>query len=61
MNGVEATILLRKFMKNDDIPIIGCTAFSSKNQVEECLNSGMNEVIIKPIPFKKIVEISKKY
>ena len=36
------------------IPIIGCTAFSSKNQIEECIRSGMSEVIIKPITFTKI-------
>ena len=34
MNGIEATTQLKEFMKTDDIPtipIIGCTAFSSKN------------------------------
>ena len=43
------------------IPIIGCTAFSSKKQIEECISSGMSEVVIKPITFTKVKILLEKW
>ena len=36
------------------IPIIACTAFSSKNDIENCFSSGMQDFVAKPIAFDKI-------
>lgn len=47
MSGIDATRLIRKRISNN-IPIIGLSASALANEVNECLNAGMNEYIIKP-------------
>ena len=44
-----------------EIPIIACTAFSSKNDIENCFQSGMKDFVSKPISFDKIIMIMKKF
>jgi len=64
MSGYEATRELTKRMKDEiipEIPIVGCTAFSAKDKIEECLSCGMREVIHKPVIKKKLLRILGKY
>ena len=64
MDGFEASRILRKMMQTGEIPtvpIIGCTAFTDKKKLEECLASGMDTVISKPVSLNKIKEIVEKY
>ena len=64
MDGFEATRMLTKKMISGDIqmiPIIGCTAFSGQDKIDECIKSGMREVISKPIMKDKVVEVLNKY
>jgi len=64
MNGYEASFHLTQKMQEGeipDIPIIGCTAFSAKDRIEECLNCGMKEVVNKPVMMKRLKEVFSKY
>lgn len=38
-------------------PIIGLTAFNSKNDIELCVNSGMNSVLTKPLRIEELFDI----
>ncbi|CAD8181693.1 unnamed protein product [Paramecium octaurelia] len=60
MNGLQATKQLRQMMDQHQIPqihIIGLTAFNSKNDILMCLNSGMSDVLTKPLIIKDLFEI----
>ena len=63
MNGIEATISIRnmedEYFKN--IPIIGLTANAIPQQIRECINSGMNDCITKPINADELVNKISKY
>ncbi|MBK9272082.1 MAG: response regulator [Saprospiraceae bacterium] len=51
MDGIMATKLIRKDhrQKAQSIPIIGLTANAISQQITECLDSGMNDTVTKPI------------
>lgn len=52
MNGYDATRNIRKFereMKIPRIPIIGVTAYAMSGDRKRCLDSGMDEFVVKPI------------
>ncbi|WP_300667245.1 ATP-binding protein [Desulfoluna sp.] len=54
MDGLEATRAIRCGETCPQIPIIGLTASAGKQDVKECLNAGMNDVITKPIDFERL-------
>ena len=44
MNGVEATIEICSLIQEynlGEIPIVGCSAFEAKDDIERCRNAGM--------------------
>ncbi len=47
MNGLDATMEIRKF--NKDIPIIAVTAHAQSGDYQKCLDAGCNEYIPKPL------------
>jgi len=59
MGGIEATKKIREF--NQKIPIIAMTANAMQEDKEECLNAGMNDYISKPIDFKLLKVLLKKW
>ena len=64
MNGRETTIEIIKMIENNEIsnvPIIGCTAFTTKNEILDCLNAGMKDVIFKPVSKNSISNILNEY
>ena len=64
MNGYEATKALVSMMKNNEIPevpIIGCTAFNSKERIESCYEAGMKDVINKPLSKMKLERVFKSF
>ena len=65
MNGVQSTIQIRQiekeYMKDTEIPIIAVTAHDSKNDKDECLNAGMQNFESKPIDFRTVKRIIKRY
>lgn len=61
MDGNDATMKIRKFEKstNKHIPIIGLTAGALKEEMDKCLQSGMDIFLSKPIDsekFKRTIE-----
>jgi len=73
MDGYEATRIIRKFeadrkktLKNaeiypQDVPIIAMTANVFREDVERCLEAGMNGHISKPIDLDEMLKMLKKY
>jgi len=64
MGGLEASQILTRQMEKGEIgfiPIIGCTGYDARESYEECRESGMTDVISKPVSKKKLKEILAKY
>ena len=63
MDGVAAAKNIRKLDRPDAkaIPVIAMTANAFKEDVEKCINAGMNEHLTKPINLKKLLETLTKF
>lgn len=64
MDGVETATEINILIQNHqvkEIPIIGCTAFTSKDEIKSCLNAGMKDVIFKPLNRNTIGSILKEW
>ena len=63
MDGFQATKAIRgmNLSKAKDIPIIAMTANAFKEDVDNCLNCGMNDHIAKPIDEKIVIDTIIKY
>lgn len=63
MDGYEATTRIRKHPEWSQIPIIGLTADAQESSKELCLNSGMDDYLVKPfdptVLIKKIKSLYK--
>jgi len=54
MNGYQATRMVRQNPKTRSIPIIAVTALTSSEEREECLKSGCDDYIAKPLTIKDL-------
>ncbi|HRG59281.1 MAG TPA: response regulator [Bacteroidia bacterium] len=54
MNGIEATIEIRK--QDKKIPILGATALLNEEKIASCTNAGMDEIIFKPFSKADLAE-----
>ena len=63
MDGLEATRQIRKlpFKNAETVPIVAMTANVFKEDIEHCLEAGMNGHIGKPIDFDILISTLKKY
>ena len=64
MDGIETTLRIRSGEAGEafrDIPIIGVTANAMKNQIRECVEAGMNEVLAKPFSVEVLVDLVRRY
>jgi len=67
MDGYEATQTIRSFEKEQSmanpkwVPIIAMTANVFREDVERCLEAGMNDHLKKPIDLNSLINILKKY
>ncbi|MEI6752961.1 MAG: response regulator [Paludibacter sp.] len=63
MDGVEATINIRKLEKSTDIhvPIIALTAGAIQEEQEQCMNAGMDDFLTKPINNDLLKKVILKY
>lgn len=62
MNGYEATRAIRSSGRKDaDIPIIAMTADAFSEDVQRCLDCGMNAHTAKPLDMKELLKILQKF
>lgn len=63
LNGIRATQEIRHSTgpQGLTVPIIGITAADGPEVRRECLASGMNEVLIKPLDPRKLVDILRNH
>jgi CheY-like chemotaxis protein len=54
MDGYQATRIIREDLQKTQLPIVAMTAHAMKNEVDKCLNSGMNDHLSKPIDPAKL-------
>lgn len=61
MDGYEATVAIRRLERGDvNIPIIAMTADAFSEDIQRCLECGMNDHLAKPIDVKAVVGTLKK-
>lgn len=62
MNGYEAAKAIRHLDRPDaNLPIIAMTADAFSDDIQRCLDYGMNEHVAKPIDMNRLTQILKKY
>lgn len=63
MDGLQATHLLRNLEREDahKVPIIAMTANAFTEDIEKCIDAGMNTHIAKPIEVDKMISTIKEY
>ena len=59
LDGLQTTRLIRQM--GYSAPIVALTAFSEESNVRECLESGMNEFLSKPIRRRALREVLQKF
>ncbi len=62
MNGYEATKMIRATDRVDkDIPIIAMTADAFSEDIQRCIDAGMNAHVAKPIDMRELLHILQKH
>jgi len=64
MDGYEATATIRdkkSNVLNHDVLIIAMTANATKGERERCIESGMNDFLLKPVKKKELQDILQKW
>lgn len=61
MDGYEATRKIREMPEGKNIPIIAMTANVFREDIEKCLDSGMNDHLKKPINVDEVIEKIIRY
>ncbi|MGI9326600.1 MAG: response regulator [Pseudomonadales bacterium] len=61
MNGLEATKSIRERLSKRHVPIIAMTANAMQGDREECLESGMDDYLSKPVTSDKLVEMVRRW
>lgn len=59
VNGLQSTRMIRKMGYN--APIVALTAFSDASNVKDCMESGMNEFLAKPIRRPALKQVLQKF
>jgi osomolarity two-component system, sensor histidine kinase SLN1 len=59
LDGLQSTRLIREM--GFSAPIVALTAFAEESNVKECLDSGMNFFLPKPIRRPQLKQVLKKY
>ena len=60
MSGIESSISIRATL-DLKTPIIALTANAMQQDIDACLNAGMNDHVSKPIRKEKLLEVLNKY
>ena len=56
MDGLQAAEVLRADPRYDDLPIIALTAHAMREEIDKCLDAGMDDHVVKPIDPIKLAE-----
>lgn len=59
LNGLQSTRMIRQM--GYKAPIVALTAFSDASNVQDCMDSGMNEFLAKPIRRPALKQVLKKF
>ena len=59
LDGLQSTRLIREL--GYSAPIVALTAFAEENNVKECIDSGMNFFLPKPIRRPALKQVLKRY
>lgn len=57
LNGLEATVRIRAGELNHETPIFALTAMATPEELESCLQSGMNGTLTKPLNLEKLSSV----
>jgi two-component system, sensor histidine kinase and response regulator len=57
MDGLAATVAIRKFPRRTRVPIVAITARRTDGDRERCLAAGMNAFLTKPVDGEKLLEL----
>lgn len=61
MSGIEATSVIRKDYTQDELPIVGVTAESFNERIQELKEAGMNEVLTKPFTKQQLYAVLARF
>jgi len=61
MTGIEATLIIRENQKYSKIPIIALSAHSSQEDIDEIINAGANDYLVKPVKKEEIIDKINKW
>jgi len=63
MDGLEATMAIRELnnVHSKNIPIIALTAASLESEVKECMESGMNDFLVKPMTYDDLIVMAAEH
>nr|NJM01345.1 response regulator [Desulfobacula sp.] len=61
MDGLEATVRIRRDLGEKNLPIIAMTAHAMRGDREKCIAAGMNDYISKPIDRLKLYKVLSKH
>lgn len=62
MNGYDAAKAIRALARRDaDLPIIAMTADAFSDDIQHCLDCGMNEHVAKPIDVNRLTQLLRRY
>ncbi len=56
LDGLEATLLIRSNRETEKIPILAVTALNRESELNECIEAGCNDYILKPFNFQELKE-----
>jgi two-component system sensor histidine kinase ChiS len=61
VSGIEIARTLRETYTQEELPIVAMTALGNTTTKRECKEAGFNEMIIKPVTNREVVECVKRY
>lgn len=61
LDGLSATRLIRSTHGGEKVPIIAMTANAFKEDVQECLDAGMNDHLAKPVSMEDLIDMLARY
>lgn len=61
LSGIEATLWIREYTTDKEIPIIALTAHAMDGDRQKCIEAGCNDFATKPVDFKLLMSLIEKH